>query len=159
MTDKPFWMQLRDAKLKAGKVDNRPDKKGSPASLKEQEKEKEEADKEEKPIKNPHPAASAKKYKKKIKQVSKKRAKENRKYAPRKKKFLEENPSCQMQLEGCTGMATELHHKAGRSGKQLIKVDDFCAACHNCHTKATQHSRQAIADGHSKTRLGKPTRE
>lgn len=148
MSDILFWQRLRDQKLKGG---GKVEKESKPAKEDSENSGNSEKEKpEEKPKKT---------FPKPIKQASKKRAKELRQYAPRKKKFLESHPMCEMQLTGCTGIATELHHKAGRSGKQLLKVEDFCGACHNCHTKATEHSRQAIVDGNSKTRLGKPQKK
>jgi hypothetical protein len=73
------------------------------------------------------------KYKKKIKSANKKRAKQNRAYTKVKKKFLVDHPHCQAQLEGCTGQSTDLHHIGGRTGDNLLKVDDFAALCRNCH--------------------------
>jgi hypothetical protein len=93
-------------------------------------------------------------FPKRIKNASKKRQKENRQYTPAKKKFLQQHPVCQ--VEGCEAPSTDLHHQKGRSGKQLLKVDDFMALCRPHHDQITEHSRQAIAAGNSKTRLGKP---
>jgi hypothetical protein len=93
---------------------------------------------------------------KKIKKVSKKRAAELREYKPIRRKFLADNPICGLKLPGCTGHASEVHHQAGREGKRLLDITDFIGACHNCHRIATDQSREAIAAGHSKTRLGKP---
>jgi predicted HNH restriction endonuclease len=92
----------------------------------------------------------------KIKRESKKRAKQNRQYKPIQRKFLRENPVCDLKLPGCTGNSTQVHHAAGRENDRLLRVEDFKAACSNCHKIATEHSRQAIAAGNSKTRLGKP---
>jgi hypothetical protein len=68
-----------------------------------------------------------------IKTANKKRQKQNRAYTKVKRKFLEENPTCQAKLEGCTGQATDLHHIGGRTGENLVKVEDFAALCRNCH--------------------------
>lgn len=124
----------------AGKGAKRAD---SPAS-------EEEEVKPVKPVKKaPRPA---------IKKVSKERAKQNRKYTPIKKKFLADNPTCEARLDGCTGQSTDLHHAAGRSGKQLLKVDDFIALCRNCHDKMEILDKEARAAGLKKTRLGKPNK-
>lgn len=96
--------------------------------------------------------------KKPIAKVSKKRAKENRQYTPIKKKFLTDNPICQAQLESCTGTTTDLHHAAGRTGKQLLKVDDFIAVCRSCHDKIEAEDKAARETGLKKTRLGKPSK-
>lgn len=137
---------------------------GSPGSAK-QAKSADLAADEEKDAETPGPAKSPEKAQKSIKKsgakkkgmrkVSKKRAKENRAYTPVKKKFLTENPFCQAQLEGCTGKATDLHHAAGRTGKQLLNVTDFVALCRSCHDKMEADDKAARATGLKKTRLGK----
>jgi hypothetical protein len=89
------------------------------------------------------------------KKVSKKRAKELREYKPVRSAFLKANPTCGAKLPGCTGRATQIHHQAGKEGKRLIDINDFLGICDNCHRIITEDSKGAIADGHSKTRLGK----
>jgi predicted HNH restriction endonuclease len=69
----------------------------------------------------------------KIKTATKKRAKQNRAYTKVKKKFLVDHPTCMAQLDGCTGQSTDLHHIGGRTGENLLKVEDFAALCRNCH--------------------------
>lgn len=101
-------------------------------------------------------AQKKKSFKKPMKKRTKKRAKQERQYTPIRKKFLKEHPVCEIGDEGCTSISTEIHHAGGREGDRLLKLEDFKAVCHNCHTKATEKSREAIAAGHSKTRLGKP---
>jgi hypothetical protein len=113
----------------------------------------ENGEEEAKPVK-----PAKKTYPKRIANTSKKRAKQNRKYTPIKKKFLADNPTCQARLDGCTGQSTDLHHAAGRSGKQLLKVDDFIALCRNCHDKMEILDKEARAAGLKKTRLGKPNK-
>jgi hypothetical protein len=90
------------------------------------------------PAKQPGPPKSAKKglagkNRSNIKTANKKRQKQNRAYTKVKKKFLVENPTCQAQLEGCTGQATDLHHIGGRTGENLLKVEGFAALCRTCH--------------------------
>jgi hypothetical protein len=90
-----------------------------------------------------------------IKKASKKRAKELREYKPVRRSFLKAHPTCEVKLPGCQGKATEIHHQAGREGKKLLDVTDFLSCCRSCHRNITDDSREAIASGHSKTRLGK----
>jgi ribosome-binding protein aMBF1 (putative translation factor) len=46
---------------------------------------------------------------------SPKRQKQEREYSKKRKKFLEENPLCQIPVPGiCTHKATEIHHVDGR---------------------------------------------
>ena len=131
-------------------------KKDSGNSEKSDNSEKGKTTKEETGEDQPHKQKKGKTTKKPIAKVSKKRGKEMREYKPVRKKFLIDNPRCGLKLPGCTGAATEVHHQSGREGKRLLEVTDFIGACHSCHKIATKDSREAIAAGHSKTRLGKP---
>lgn len=142
----PYMLERQKMKLKgAGKAASEPD-------TEETAKSKVSTPKTDKELKQ------ASKAKSKIKRVSKKRAAQERAYKPVRKKFLQQHPTCEAGLKDCLGISTEIHHTAGREGERLLKVDDFKALCSNCHRKITDQSRQAIAEGHSKTRLGKPKR-
>jgi hypothetical protein len=147
MTDIPYWKQRQQMKLKGA---TRTDRESQEAP------EKEPAG--EKAPKPPKVAKSPEKKQKKIKRVSKKRAKQERQYKPVRKKFLQQHPICELGYDGCTGQSSEIHHSAGRENDRLLKIDDFKAVCSNCHRIATDKSREAIAAGHSKTRLAKPNR-
>lgn len=149
MSDKPYWQQLRDLKLG----------KPSPAPGKQTKSADRPAD-EEKAVEEPAAPKSPEKgskmaQKKGIRKMSKKRAKQERQYRPVRKKFLQDHPTCQLNLPGCQGTATQIHHAAGRENGRLLNIDDFKAACDNCHKIVTEKSRDAIAAGHSKSRLGK----
>ncbi len=86
-----------------------------------------------------------------IKKVSAKLKKANGEYAILRAAFLRENPICKATRKGCSGHATEVHHKAGR-GKNLLQVDTWLAVCHNCHEWITINSAQAIELGLSTKR-------
>ena len=64
-----------------------------------------------------------------IKPLSKKRAKENKTYNELRNVYLNENPLC----ECCGNLATEIHHKAGRVGDLLTNTDYFMSICRPCH--------------------------
>lgn len=96
--------------------------------------------------------------KKGMRKVSKKRAKQERQYRPVRKKFLQEHSTCELNLPGCQGIATQIHHQTGRENGRLLNIDDFRSACGHCHKIVTEKSREAIAAGHSKSRLGKADR-
>lgn len=64
-----------------------------------------------------------------------------------RKKFLLLNTRCQAGLEGCTGTASEVHHKRGRENLLLIIVKWFLAVCPSCHRRITEHSAEAIQSG------------
>lgn len=90
-----------------------------------------------------------------IKPIANKRAKQLRTYYPLKKKFLKENPLCQIKGQHCTLIATEVHHSEGRENELLLDVSKFVATCHNCHTGITKDSKEAIEKGHSISRIKK----
>jgi len=73
-------------------------------------------------------------------------------YAKKRKVWLPLHPRCEMKLAGCTIVATEVHHTQGRENDLLLLDEYWKSGCHNCHTKATEHSRQAIEDGISMRR-------
>ena len=149
MSEKPYWQQRQEMKLKGGSkmTDSGKSEKGKTT---EQESAEDQAPEQKKGKTTKKP---------KIKRVSKKRAKQLREYKPVRRKFLAENPICQLRLPGCTGGSEELHHAAGRENGRLLKIEDFKAACGHCHRIATEESKTAIAAGHSKTRLGKPDKK
>jgi len=70
-----------------------------------------------------------------ITKVSPKLAKELKKYSGQggtREQHLKEHPNCQLKLQGCEGVATQVHHSAKR-GKNLNNVKTFLSACQNCH--------------------------
>src|SRR6185295_9162245 len=68
-----------------------------------------------------------------VRKVSKKRANENRIYTKLRQQFLEEHPVCEAGLNGCTVVATDVHHSEGRIGDKLLDVSTYKAVCRNCH--------------------------
>lgn len=92
--------------------------------------------------------------------IAKKSAKlteETKEYKKLSTEFLKrpENQICKIKMEGCTGKATQIHHAAGRSGKQLTNVEDFIPSCTNCNLKVEIKNLEAKELGVKKTRLGK----
>lgn len=151
MRDKPYWQQRRDMKNgKTGSTD-------SPRAAKpaDQPKSGHTHAKPGRPSKIvPAPSKGLPgKYKAKIKRTSKKRAKENRQYTPVKRKYLQDHPICE--VEGCGAPSTDLHHVRGRSGKQLLKIEDFMATCRPHHDQFEKEDKAARDAGHKKSRLGK----
>jgi hypothetical protein len=90
---------------------------------------------------------------KSISRFSKKREKENRKYSTLRKRFLEEGDECEAKLPGCTFFATELHHPAGRVGKNLLEVKKCKKVCRNCHQRIELRPNEAKQLGLSESRL------
>lgn len=67
-----------------------------------------------------------KKKKPKIKSKSSKRSSEESLYAKARKKYLNENPNCEI----CgNSKNSSLHHKAGRSGKLIYDIEYFSNLC------------------------------
>jgi hypothetical protein len=87
-----------------------------------------------------------------IPRFSKKRQKENRKYSTLRKQFLEDK-ECAAKLEGCTGVASQVHHKSGRVGEKLLDVRTWLPVCAGCHNWIELHPSECLIRGLSKSRL------
>jgi len=74
------------------------------------------------------------------------------KYSKLRTAFLVVHPNCQAKLIGCTGKATDVHHKVGR-GENHLKISTWLAVCRTCHIWITENSKEAIELGFSKTRI------
>ena len=89
---------------------------------------------------------------KKAAPVSTKMKKTLDEYSKKRIAFLALNQTCQAKLVGCTGNATDVHHKAGR-GENHLKMSTWLAVCRSCHSWITEHSKEAIEMGLSESRL------
>jgi len=67
-----------------------------------------------------------------IKKKSEKQLLIDKVYKVKHKLFMIENPYCEAKLKGCTGIATEVHHKKGR-GIHTNDVSTWCSVCRECH--------------------------
>ena len=92
-------------------------------------------------IANPNPTA---KPKKRLKQVSARRGRENKLYSSLRREFLSDNPVC---VVCAKAKATEIHHKYGRAGSLLCDVRGWMSVCGDCHRFITDHPAQARALG------------
>lgn len=88
-----------------------------------------------------------------IKRVGKKREKMKTIYGHLRNEFMEKNEYCQARLPECTMLATDVHHKAGRSGEKLIDETNFLAVCRSCHNFLEGHPKIAKEMGFSVSRL------
>lgn len=100
--------------------------------------------------------------------VSKKRAKALREYAKKRKAFLAAHPFCQVRIAvfgltenfviwaegkmpnwagGWMPRATEVHHKAGRSGKNFLDESTWMAVSREGHRWLHNNPREARARG------------
>lgn len=89
---------------------------------------------------------------KKVAPVSSKMKKTMDEYSKKRIAFLALNQNCQAKLVGCTGKATDVHHKAGR-GENHLKMSTWLAVCRHCHTWIELHPKEAKEMELSETRL------
>lgn len=52
---------------------------------------------------------------------------------------LQRSPLCELALEGCTGWATEVHHRDHDTRNN--SAANLCSVCRNCHLKYHQSRR------------------
>lgn len=88
-----------------------------------------------------------------MRNLSKKRAAEERLYTKNRKEHLEEFPYCQAEVMCCGLLAVEIHHKKGRIGKLLNDRKYFLSVCRNCHNWIEEHVTEAKERGLSLSRL------
>lgn len=91
----------------------------------------------------------------KIKKRSDKRAKQEREYSVKRKKYLEANSECQARLPMCTHVSTTIHHPGGRIGDLLTDESNFIGLCLPCHEWVESHPKEAKEMNLSKSRLNK----
>lgn len=89
---------------------------------------------------------------KKISPVSKKMRETMDEYSKKRAAFLVVHSKCQAKLVGCTGEATDVHHKAGR-GENHLKISTWLAVCRSCHSWIELNPLEAKELGLSESRL------
>lgn len=67
--------------------------------------------------------------------------------------YLENHPKCEAGLPGCNRKANQIHHRAGRVGKNYIDIHTFLASCDPCHKWIESHPVKAKELGFSTDRL------
>lgn len=85
---------------------------------------------------------------KQVKKVSEKRADELKEYPSKKRKFLLENPNCQLKQIGCNGKATQIHH-CSLLAKNFLNEKTWKSACAGCH-----HFVEVYMPAEERRRLG-----
>ena len=75
-------------------------------------------------------------------------------YTKKRVAFLALNPNCQANLVGCTKIASDIHHKAGR-GENHLKISTWMAVCRSCHRWIEENPNEAKELGYSESRLNK----
>lgn len=89
---------------------------------------------------------------KKISPVSRKMRVIMDEYSKKRAAFLVVHAKCQAKLVGCTGEATDVHHKAGR-GENHLKISTWLAVCRSCHNWIELNPLEAKELGLSENRL------
>lgn len=90
---------------------------------------------------------------KSISPVSKKRQGEMDTYGRLRDAFITAKPRCEAKLQSCTGISTDVHHKAGRVGNNYLKVGTWLAVCRSCHRWIENNPEAAKELGFSESRL------
>ena len=98
------------------------------------------------------PRKAMKKAKTRLKPRSDKMTKKMKTYNVIRKEFLTENPTCQCVIAGkrlqcCQGVATDIHHKAGRLGDKLTDTDYWMSLCRLCHNHIEEKRDWAMTHG------------
>lgn len=85
---------------------------------------------------DPKPEPKPKKEKKPLNKVSKKRGAQNVEYSALKRAYLKENPFCQKRLDGCSGIAMDIHHTKGGKDRSATFLDTstWMGVCRSCHS-------------------------
>jgi hypothetical protein len=74
-------------------------------------------------------------------------------YSKKRLAFLALYNNCQAKLVGCTGKATDVHHKAGRVSENYLNIQTWLAVCRQCHTWIETNPLEAKELGFSESRL------
>ena len=90
---------------------------------------------------------------KSIAPVSEKRQVAMDEYSKKRLAFLAVHMNCQAKLVGCTRVATDIHHKAGRTGDNYLNMNTWLAVCRSCHSWIEINPDAAKELGFSENRL------
>jgi hypothetical protein len=79
--------------------------------------------------------------------ISPKRAGQMAEYIKLKREYLALYPVCE--FNECDLKSVDIHHQRGREGERLTDINYFMAVCRKHHDEFTEHSKEAIENGHS----------
>lgn len=88
-----------------------------------------------------------------IKPASEKRAALNKELSGQVKAYKKKNSQCQVMLQGCSKITTDVHHMRGRLGSNLMDERYWIAVCRNCHRWIEEHPKAAKKLGFSTSRF------
>lgn len=79
-----------------------------------------------------------------------------REYGVARLVYLAEHPVCMARaIDACELRASQVHHKRGRVGADLLDVEYWLAVCGPCHTHITEHPAEAYEAGWSERRVSR----
>lgn len=102
---------------------------------------------------NPDSLKPATKPRTEINKVSTQQEKINRAYGILRGQFLSNHKYCAAQLDGCSNIATTVHHPGGRIGDKMLDDSKFVPLCVICHSYLETHPVEAKSLGFSESRL------
>lgn len=91
----------------------------------------------------------------KIQQLSDKRKDIQKEYVKIVKEMLNENPYCEIRVEGCQGKATGAHHQKKRTPATILDRRFLIRACNWCQKWCELHPLEAIDKGFSVSKFQK----
>ena len=74
-------------------------------------------------------------------------------YSKRRLAYLAIHSNCQAKLVGCTSVSTDIHHKIGRTGNNLLNMSTWLSVCRSCHNWIELNPEDAKELGFSENRL------
>ena len=88
-----------------------------------------------------------------VQKVTAKRATQTQEYYKLRAEYLALYPVCE--VEDCNLKAVDIHHQRGKENERLLDTNYFMAVCRKHHIEITEHSKKAIEDGNSVSRIAK----
>jgi len=90
-----------------------------------------------------------------MKKKSSKRSKLDNQYLKQRKAYFLKpgNSICKARLPGCSLRATDIHHRKGRLGTNLLDTSTWLPLCRSCHNWIEIHPEEAKLLGFSENRL------
>jgi hypothetical protein len=81
----------------------------------------------------------------KIPQVSSKRKKKDQEYLKLRERYLNENPLCMVNVNGCANSATDIHHTFAGSNRDAFYLvqSTWLAVCRVCHKHIHENPAEA----------------
>ncbi len=90
----------------------------------------------------------ARKYQKPINKISDTHKETLKQYKPIREGYLKQHPNCQLKLQGCLGVSSEIEHRSGKATKELyLDSSKFFAVCRVCHSQVEALGKEAYEKG------------